>query len=642
MAIGDDFSIDNLKNIRHVSGATNYTVLEMHRWLGDLADDPEATDTDILDITVLTPSERSTDLIIELINGFNMDDDAIKYLYDGSILQNSGDSDEVLYAGLEIVGNLFDSDTQLQVIQDGALYDGDAPFWGIDYNADAANNILARFLVKVTEWGIDLDSKKILVTARQRSSTFAEFSVTMGLGVSVAAIFANEDINDTTEDSDVADLTGMAVVEGYQLVDLNNGAGTRPYYQKWDKAANSINDLVEWAKWTTRQGTAQTLHGIDGELFRGVTHEIDYDSETSGPFVENELIGWGATFDYLGLSDSDSPFTLGEYLEFSVSGARGRLVGYTQGAGLAGSMVIMVDAGTVVDSDAITGITSGATATIDGAPVLPSNGGGYGILLALDDQGTTGTLWLQLVAGSAPADLQTLYGDTSGCEAFVAGAPTPRTLSPSFIGVSTGTAIIGGYGIVLDPGATDADKFFDLTNAPQQPPNNVTFDVEGLDSDDDYVLVGPKAGGDDFLYTQLTLDSDLIGGAETLVKITEFGEDSDIPTDTAATGTLRITLDDGRHRRVPFTSWDSDGFVIGSTDFTGINAASEGNGVMISYIDVLADAATESFTVVYSGTDRSLWVRVRDGASTPIKTYESPATLGTAGGGVTASRITDA
>ena len=68
MAIGDDFSVAANGDIRHVSGSTTYTVLEFHRWLQDLADDAAASGNDLVDITVSTPSERSTDNIITLLD----------------------------------------------------------------------------------------------------------------------------------------------------------------------------------------------------------------------------------------------------------------------------------------------------------------------------------------------------------------------------------------------------------------------------------------------------------------------------------------------------------------------------------------------------------------------------------------------
>ena len=46
-------------------------------------------------------------------------------------------------------------------------------------------------------------------------------------------------------------------------------------------------------------------------------------------------------------------------------------------------------------------------------------------------------------------------------------------------------------------------------------------------------------------------------------------------------------------------------------------------GLALAFIDVLASATTASFTGVHGGTNRDLFVRVRDGGGTPIKTFES-------------------
>lgn len=554
MAIGDDFSVSSGGDIRHVSGSTRYTVLQLHRWLQDLADDAAAAGNDVVDITSGTPSERSTDNIITLNSPYNIDDDAAEYLYDGSISQDGGDE---LYAGLVVVGSLAGS-TTLQVVQDNALYDGDSPFWGTGINDDATANILTRMLIKVRTGGADIDGKRIRVTAREWGHTYAEFSVTMGLGNSVAAIFTVTDLNNETAVGTVATWTSITNVEGYQTIDLNNGNGAREYYSQWNRDTYTINQLYERCKWLTRRGTASTIHGMDGELFRGITHQWAYTGESGGPFQEDEHLTWG----------------------------------------------------------------SGATA-------------GEGVLLALDDNGTTGIMWIQLIKGVAPAASATVTGVTSSATCTVNGTPTARSLSPVFLGTSTGSALIGAFGIGVEAAdLTKDDKLFDLTNTQQTPPNTVTFTVSGLVSGEDYVLVGPKAAGNDFDFDQMTLSTTLNGAAETAVVVNA------IPSDTPQTGTLRIQLDDGRYRRVAYTSWTGNTFTIGSTSFVDPNDATSGNFVMLSYIDVLADDTSESFQLIYS-TDRNLYVRVRDGGASPIKTFETPATLGSAGGSATAIRTSD-
>lgn len=549
MAIADDFSVAVNGDIRHVSGATTYTVLELHRFLQNLADDAAAAGNDLVDITSSTPSERSTDNIITLLGTYNIDDPAAEFLYDGSIVQDSGDE---MYSGLVVVGSVY-SATTLQVVQDNTLYDGDTPFWGTDLNADAANNVLMRCLIKTRTGGNDTDGKRIRVTAREFGDTYAEFSVTMGLGNSVAAIFTNQDLNNQTAEGTVATWATITNVEGYQTIDIDNGNGARPYFSQWNRATYTINQLYERTKWLTRRGTASTIHGLDGELFRGITHQWNYDNEASGPFVEDSTLTWG----------------------------------------------------------------TGATA-------------GSGILLALLDSGATGTMWIQLLTGIPPVGDMQITDATATCD--VNGSVTARSLAPAFLGTSTGSALIGGFGIGVEAlDLSKDDKLFDLTNVQQTPPNNVIFYVTGLTVDEDRVLVGP-ADGAAFDFNQLSLQTTLNGAGETAVVVTTA-----IPADTPSAGTIRIKLNTGVLRRVAYLSWATSTFTIASTDFTGGNTATAGNDVMISYIDNISTGVTSlSFTTKYN-TDRNLYVRVRDGGiSSPIKTFETPASLGSSGGSVAA------
>jgi hypothetical protein len=62
---------------------------------------------------------------------------------------------------------------------------------------------------------------------------------------------------------------------------------------------------------------------------------------------------------------------------------------------------------------------------------------------------------------------------------------------------------------------------------------------------------------------------------------------------------------------------------------------------MLAFLDKAAASDTESFTTIYTADD-TLWVRVRDGGATPIKTYEGQSAFNNTGGSATASRISDA
>jgi hypothetical protein len=237
--------------------------------------------------------------------------------------------------------------------------------------------------------------------------------------------------------------------------------------------------------------------------------------------------------------------------------------------------------------------------------------------------------------GAAPSDDTVLYDDTNtGKYLTVNGTVTQRAISTPFVGQSTGSALIGSYGLGMEEADTSsADTFFDLSNNAVYPPNNVTFSVHGVEVGEDRVLATWDDSGIDF--DQLSLNTTLDGAAETAVVCT-----ANIPSDTPSTGTIRIELDDGRYRRVSYTSFSGDTFTIPSTNFVDPDDATAGNNIFISYIDKLTTVDPEDFTVVYN-TDRTIFVRVRDGGSTPIKTFETTGTLSNSGGSATAIRTPD-
>ena len=628
MAIADDFSVAVNGDIRYVGGgSTYYTVLELHRFLMDLADDEQASGDDLADITSTDPSNRSTDNIITLPSPYNIDDDAAEQLYDGSITQAGGDT---VYSGLVVVGAV-ETGTELQIVQDNDLI---TSWWGTGINQDAGANIILRTIIKTRHEGVDIDGKRIRVQAREFGDRYSEFSATLGLGNSTAAIFTSQDLNNQTAQATVA-AWDCSNTEGYQQIDLNNGNGDRDYYSKWELGTRTdINDLYEFTKNIQRRGSAVTIHSMNGQLFRGISLEFDYDNEAGGPFQEDEVVAWGCTFAYD--TEASGPFVVGERLDFGTSNAVARLVMLIDD-GTTGKMVVQVESGTPADDNTITGYTSSATAAVNGSVTGVSSTAGTGSLLALDDNGAAGTLWVQLLTGAAPTDGAQIRGATSDATCDVDGSTTSRTVSPEFLGTSTGSSIIGAFGIGVDPNDLSAsDKLFDLTNTQQVPPNNQTFTVSGLVSTEDRVIVAQNDGSDEIDYDQLSLNTTLNGATETSVVVAES-----IPSDTPTTGTIRIQLDTGIYRRIAYTAWSTSTFTIGSTDFTDPNDATSGNNVFISYIDELASGTTAAYTAVYS-TDRSLVVKVRDGGGTPIKPFKTAATFGSAGGSATAIRTSDA
>ncbi len=567
-----DWSIDRATgNVRYIGDdhggvSPSYaTVLELHRWVQDRADDAVSSGDDELDITDDTPSDRSTDNIITMLGTYNIDDPTSEHLYDGSIIQTGGDT---IYDGIVNFGN----STNIQLIQNGAViaddwWNNDPAAAGFGLNSDPAAGISHRFMIKVRDAGTDIDGRRLVGTSRNFGKTSSEFSINgSSRGNNVLALSESDDLNNTTVEATVATWTDIVNDnEGYTGIDASGDGSNEFYYSDWELGTRSINDFYERAKWLQREGSAETLYGLSGELFRGITHEIDIDTAT-GTFVEPEAVSWT---------------------------------------------------------------------------------GGTGQLLAIDST-TAGTkMYIQLLTGTPPTDNTTITGGTSAATADVNVTVTERSVSIPFVGQSTGSAIIGAYGLGI--GADDltaSDTVFDLTNTSITPPNNVTFTVFGLVSGEDRVLVGPESGGD-LDEAQLSLATALSAADITSVQVS-----TTIPSDTPSAGTIRVIDDNGFSRRLEYTSYTGDTFTIDPTaseahdattttvaDFDTVGAAIS-NNVYITYIDVLAGSTQESFTSVYD-VNRPLFIRVRDGAGTPIKTFETTGTLGSAGGSTTAIRTSD-
>lgn len=444
------------------------------------------------------------------------------------------------------------------------------------------------------------------------------------------------------------------------------------------------------------------LYGISGERFRGITHDVVVDNP-SGTFSACEPVSWatdqmlanvfldtGAGGITVNVVASAGTFTrtTGNYL---TDGFRPGQTIVTSGFSNGGNNTMKV----------ISTVTATIITVTSTAGLVDESGDG-------NERVRAGHMWIQLLTGTAPVDNQQITGATSGKTCDVNVTVTERSLSQPFVGSSTGTAIIGSYGLGIETtDLTSSDKLFDLSDTQRVPPNNVTFTVSGLIVAEDRVLVTPLAyrfeydgeasgpftdgetlnfgGGGTAKLLKLTdegatgrmlvrmltgavptndesitgqssgataavngavnpdadmeqfaLDVALTGAAETQAKVTP-----DIPTDTPTAGTIRILCASGIYKRVAYSSWSGDIFTFtAAEDFSSDNAA-QNNDVFLAYLDKTAASASENFTVVYSGADRSLFIRDRDGGGSPIKTFETAGTLGSAGGSTTVIRTPD-
>lgn len=637
MAIGTDFEIQNDKDIRYVgavhgvSGAGYYTVLDFHEWLRGLADDAQASGDDYMDITRDTPSEKSYDTIIALINGYNVDATASEHLYQGSIIQYDGDE---VYDGIQIVAN---EGCHVEIVQDGSIISND--FWNsIPYgestkglNRDLANGISARFLLRVRTSGADIDGRRLICQTREWGKTYSEFKVNgTSRGVNVVPLSYATDLNNETAEGTVATWTTITnTTVGYAGIDVNNDGTDEYYYSEWNRDTYTINQFYERMKYLTRRGTSESLYGLNGELLRGITHEINIDNPT-GDFDPFEAVSWiGGTGQMLAINSETAGTKMWIQLLTGVAPTDDQVI--TGGSSTATAQVnVTVTERTL--SFPFCGVSTG-TAII----------GAYGFgIEALDLSAADKVFDLTNTPRQAPNWVTFTVGGLVNSEDYVLIGP--RGYRFAYDNETTGPFQVGETLTFTTPaGTAKLAELLDqgevgwmvigpmLTGSAPQDNSTISGGTSGATADVDGMVF-------DFINTrQFSLNGALTGGAVTSVVVNEA-----IPGDTPTSGTIRILRVSGRFSRHPYSAWDgpTKTFTITSHDFSGDNAP-DGTNCYLSYIDVLCDAATESFQGVYV-SDRSLFIRVRDGGATPIKTFETTGVLGSAGGSATAVRTSDA
>ena len=712
--IGDDHTLSG--------GTPSYaTVIQFHRWIQEFADqesfDAGGVDTDDveMDIIDINPTTRSTDNIIQFVNGYTVTATEIEHLYDGTIIQGSGITEE----RWDGIVNFGQASAHIQVLQNGAiatddfwnygheagsetgagsatimtdstlgavadefigytilnitdgsrgiitdndattvtvaeLYGGTLDTWttadvhhiATPLNADAAQGISHRFMIKTRDEGVDIDRRRLVGTSRRYGNTFSEFKINgTSQGNNVFALSDAGDLNNTTSWATIDALADITNTEGLRLLDIaGDGVADEEYYSEWTRGANTINIFYEYMKMSTADANGETLQGESGELHRGPTHSFPYDTETGTPVtstndkhVYGTLIATGVV--------TGGPFVVGEVVRETGSDAwRGRVLGVDIAPT---TIVVDIEVGTVGISEALIGDTSTATATTSSAPagLEVQNSAGEFKVLALDDDGATGNMYGQTTKGVGTLDNTRVYQASDHTKYYELSADaTDRAISTPFVGVSTGSALIGAYGLgMLATDTASADTFFQLSDPTAiNPPNTVTFTASGFVSGDYVLCVNDLAGDIDL--AQMTSDASATSATQTTISVIAIP--SDTPLDAFSKGGIRVERDSGMYSLHRYTSFDAptDVFTIPSSDFNtdtdpGNGPATTPFNVFVSYLDLVTASSSETFQYVFD-TTRTHFLRVRNG-TTPIKTAEATGDMTTTGGVASVSTIPD-
>ena len=256
MPIGADFSIASNGDIRHISGTTVYTVLQLHEWLQDLADDANSSGNDEMSILKDNPSKldgpRSTikPMVLNLLGTFNIDDDAAKYINFGSVQQGGTN---VLYTGVKSIGTPLVAGSPIYIVQNGSKL---TTYWP---------NGHVQIIVKAKTGGTLIDAGDIRVFSRKYGQTYADFAANLVAGGEQPAAISTQ-LTDWTPLSKSAALalTGITITVGDTTQDTGDGSGSKLY--KGTIALTSGRTIAEAAQYCQAICDEASVISINGEL----------------------------------------------------------------------------------------------------------------------------------------------------------------------------------------------------------------------------------------------------------------------------------------------------------------------------------------------------------------------------------------
>jgi len=265
MTISSAFSISETGDIRHVSGTTVYTVLELHQWLQDLADDDASSGNDLLDILAPNPSKLDgpRDAAVAsrlnlLTSGsvvFNIDDTAAQFINFGSIKQSAA---AVQYSGLKTIGGIVAA-SPVYVVQNNSKI---TTFWADGH---------IQILVKVKTGGSLIDSGNVTAFSRKWGQTYSHFDVTLSAGGEVsAALSTSLDAAILLTYANAGALASkVSISVGDTNQDLGNGNGSKLYKGTITLTSGAtLQEAYQYLQYLANENTATTTNGDPGWRYR--------------------------------------------------------------------------------------------------------------------------------------------------------------------------------------------------------------------------------------------------------------------------------------------------------------------------------------------------------------------------------------
>jgi hypothetical protein len=602
--------------------ARAYSPLDLHRFLSYLNSAETIYGDDDLSIVDPTATDRSTDQIIKLLGATNISDTVSQHMYGGSVEQGSGNTQK-LYSGLNIQVTSPLASTRPVVIQEDSIV---TDYWNNAYMPDSiAGNV--RILLPTIENGVPIDGQRVRGKLLEFGELYFEANTTLGTATTALALVSSGDGNNNTASGTVAGYS-PTFVEGYQTLDFGEGSGATAFAYSMDFDTNNSLESYEYTKYLQRRGTGALLFGRNAQLFTGININFAYDGETGTP-AEDAVLAYGTEIPYTG--GTGTVVAVGDIVEGGTSTARGRVIYVDDSAGT-GTIIVADPTGSFNNTEALTTLRGSGEWTATSGTVVNNTRSGQILLAALDDQGTTGNIYGQLLTGLAPSDSQTLFAPAGAATYDVNGTVSTRTINNQYFGSYTGTNYNpANFGIAISTSdAIAGDQFTNLLGNTISPPDNRSGTVTNLVSGD-YITVYPWDGaatdvnGDaepDF--NEMSATTTITGGAATEIVVGA----GNIPVNTPSAGFLRYERDsDGNYTLVEYSSWTN---TTGTFTLVGTapDTATTPFNVFRAFIDEITTTTSQSYTAQYT-SDNQVAITVRRGGSpNPIKTAKTTATFG--------------
>ncbi len=536
---------------------------------------------------------------------------------------------------------------------------------------------------------------QIDILAKVKTSTDQRITLTATAGVNISGgtvtIFVRR-FGDTYDNFETTTIAGVAPIPLATANDLDNTTGTHQTFYDGENAGpflsgEEIVDAVD----ATKRGVITSLSdfgvtGTIGYILTSTTQFVNNDEisgQTSGATanIENTPTSLVAGYDVdviFATAQREFPFdgqSATEFLEGEEvtvgTGATGILMRNNNTAGGLGSTGDMVigniqgSTGGMANNDRITGLTSGATADVNGTPVSTSqvfkdigDGNGetaYNACVFLDRTGANPRLladmyeWVkyrtrrQETAGEISYNLMGGANDFAGTLTASVAGQIYITLDTSYplvkvspVGSFAGGTFFGARGVFIqDMANTDVRNFqlIDENGVVRDPPNLQSLTVQGLISGDRVaVFRRPNAtSGSGIDTTEFTLDG-AVSASATSVTVNETPVASDHPT----SGVLRLFDQDTGL----FDSVNYSALVLATGVFTTSavpNDYDSGNDAYVPLIQEQSTSTSVSQNLIYAA-DIPLLGRVRIRGILP---FEVEGTFTATGATITAIRTSD-